>query len=177
MLLRKINAVLTLICTFLLLNHAVFIALYVFSQGRILNPLHAGAWVLVGACAIHAFISIDLAVSAHMEGEHRKCKSYPKLNRATIFQRVGGILLIPLIALHIAGATGAMTPPKLVHSILPPLFFAVALAHVAISAGKALITLGIGSARAVRITDAVMKIFCALTWVVDVVAFYVLYGF
>ena len=122
MLLRKINAALSLISTFLLLNHAIFIVLYIFSQGRILNPLHLGAWVLVGVVAIHAFISIDLAISAHMEGEKRKCKGYPKLNLPTVVQRIGGVLLIPLIALHVAGASGAMTPPKLVHTLLPPCF-------------------------------------------------------
>lgn len=177
MLLRKINAVLSLISTLLLLNHAVYIALYIFSNGRILNPLHSAVWGLVGVMALHAFISIDLAISAHMEAGKQKGKSYPKKNISTVLQRISGMLLIPLVALHIAGATGAMTPPKLVHSILPPLFFFVALAHTALSASKALVTLGIGSARFVRVADIVIKVFCALTLIADVVGFYVLYGF
>ena len=177
MLLRKINAGLSLISTFLLLNHAIFIALYIFSNGRILNPLHRASWLLVGIVAAHAAVSIAAAILSHAGAEKRTCKNYPKKNIPTLIQRASGMLLIPLIALHVAGASGAMTPPKLVHTILPPVFFLISLAHAALSASKAFITLGIGSAKVVRAIDVALKITCALTLVADVVGFYVLYGF
>lgn len=177
MLLRKINAGLSLLSTLFLLEHAVFIALYIFSHGRILNPIPYAAWILAGLVAMHAFISIDLAISAHMDGGKQKYKSYSKMNISTVIQRVSGVSLVLLITLHIAGATGAMTPPRLIHSVVPPLFFLVALTHTAVSFSKALITLGIGSARFVRAADIVMKLICALTLVADVVGFYLHYGF
>lgn len=177
MLLRKINAGLSLFSTLFLLEHAVFIALYIFSRGRILNPIPKAGWILSGLVAAHAFISVALAISAHRNGGKQPYKSYPKMNLSTVIQRASGILLLPFIALHVAGATGAMTPPRLIHSIVPPLFFLVALAHTAVSFSKALITLGIGNARFVRVADIVMKLICVLTLVADIVGFYLLYGF
>ena len=80
--------------------------------------------------------------------------------------------MVPAAALHIAGATGAMVPPKMVHAIVPPLFFALVLSHVAISTGKALITLGIGNAKSIRVVNLVMKVICGVTWIAGVIGIY-----
>jgi hypothetical protein len=107
-----------------------------------------------------------------MEGETRKVKSYPKMNRVTIFQRVSGLLLIIFAVLHIAGASDAMNPPHIVHTIVPPLFFAIALAHAAFSTDKAFITLGIGNARFIKVLSVIIKVICALTLIASIAGFY-----
>ena len=121
---------------------------------------------------IHAIISIVLAVLGHKGAEKRKCNGYSNLNKPTYIQRASGILLIPLTVLHILGTTGITHTPQVVHAILPPLFFAVCFVHVAISTNKAFITLGIGNATSIKIADALIKAICGITWVADVVGFY-----
>ena len=81
--------------------------------------------------------------------------------------------MIVFTVLHVLGATGAMQPPQFVHVIVPPIFFALSLAHVAVSASKALITLGIGNAKIVKITDIVIKLICCVTLIADVIGFYI----
>ena len=172
MLLRKINAIISLLTTLFLLHHAISTSVWMLSKGSVEQSAPLAPWILAGLMAAHAFISVYFAVSAHTEVEKCKVKSYPKLNRATIFQRFSGILLIIFTALHIAGASGAMQPPQIVHTIIPPLFFTIALAHAAISTDKALITLGIGNARFVKAVGIFMRIICAATLVAAVIGFY-----
>ena len=172
MLLRKINAVFSLLSTVLLLTHAIIVAIWTLSRGHIAISAGIMPWVLVGIMLTHAMISIDLAISAHSEGEKRKFKSYPKLNIPTMVQRISGILLILFTALHVAGAAGFMQPPHLVHAILPPLFFTIAMMHTAISAGKAFITLGIGDAKVYNKIDIAIKLICAVTLICDITGFY-----
>ena len=61
----------------------------------------------------------------------------------------------------------------MLHAVLHPLFFAAALAHVSVSTSKALITLGIGNAKAVKIVDTVMKILCPAIFAAAVIGFYI----
>ena len=121
MLKRKLNAVASLLTTVLLLAHAILLSVYMLSGGRSFRPAGFMGWVLMGVMICHALVSIDLALSAHVEENTRKGKQYPKLNIPTILQRITGLLMVPAAALHIAGATGAMVPPKMVHAIVPPL--------------------------------------------------------
>ena len=172
MLMRKINAIISLLTTLFLLDHAMFTSVWMLSRGSVAQSAPMVPWILAGLVALHAFISIDLVISSHMEGERRKVKSYPSMNGATIFQRVSGILLIVFTALHIAGASGAMQPPQIVHTIVPPLFFAIALAHAAVSTDKALITLGIGNARFIKAVGVIVKVLCAATLVAATIGFY-----
>ena len=172
MLIRKINAILGLLTTFLLLDHAIFNAVWMISRGTIEKHVNFMSWILFILMLAHAVISIDLAISAHSETEKHKGKLYPKLNAATIFQRASGVALIIFAGLHVAGASGFMQPPRLVNAIIPPLFFVIALAHVAVSTGKAFITLGIGNAVFVKCVDIVTKVICAITLVAAVIGFY-----
>lgn len=172
MLLRKINAIISLLTTLFLLDHAIFSSVRMLSKGSVEQSAPVVPRLLVVLMAVHAFISIYFAISAHKNAEKRKVKSYPKMNRATIFQRVSGILLLIFTALHVAGASGAMTPPCIVHTIVPPLFFVIALAHAAVSTDKAFITLGIGNARFVKAVGIVMKVICAATLVAAITGFY-----
>jgi uncharacterized membrane protein len=200
MLLRKINAGLSLLSTFFLLEHAIFVSLFILSNGLIHNPIPFASWILTSLVAIHATISITLAIFAHKKGGKQTYKTYPKMNAATILQRVSGILLILLIVLHIVGvmgafqvpeasdalltsgatsdvgpsgpadATGAVQPLQILCLIVSSLFFALALAHTAVSVDKAFITLGIGNARAIKVISIVTKLVCAATLVASVVS-------
>lgn len=78
-------------------------------------------------------VSIFLGILAHKGGQRQKYRTYPKLNLQTLLQRITGVLMILFTALHVAGAAGFMTPPPAVHAIVPPLFFAMVLAHVAVA--------------------------------------------
>ena len=172
MLLRKINAVLSLLCTFLLMDHAIFHAVWMLSDCSIEKNASVMSWVLFGAMIIHAYISIDLAISAHTGIEKRKCKNYPKMNIPTIVQRASGVSLIVFSVLHVLGTVGILQPPQIVHAILPALFFTIALMHTAISTSKALITLGIGNAKFVKGADIAVKVLCVVTLIADITGFY-----
>jgi hypothetical protein len=65
-----------------------------------------------------------------------------------------------------------MTPPHIVHTLVPPIFFAVALAHTAVSTSKAFITLGIGNAGFIKVFDVIIKAICAATLIATVIGFY-----
>ena len=172
MLTKKINAVLSLIITVLIFAHAVSMALCMLSMGKIDRIPEPMSWALSGLVLLHAFICIYSAVAAHSGGEHKKSKSYPKLNRATNIQRISGLLMVVFTGLHVAGAAGFMTPPRIVHAIVPPIFFAIVMAHVAVSTSKAFISLGIGNARFVKRADVFVKVFSVLTLVADIVGFF-----
>ena len=172
MLLRKINAGLSLLSTFLLMDHAIFNAVWMLSMGSIAKNMNSMPWILFGVMVLHAFISIDFAISGIVNSSGHKYKKYVKLNISTIVQRISGFLLMILTLLHIAGTMGYIHPPKIVHAINPPLFFAIALTHAAVSTSKALVTLGIGNAKFVKIADIAVKVLCGLTLVADVVGFF-----
>lgn len=172
MLMRKVNAILSLIATFLLLDHAIFLSVWMLTKGTIAQSAGFLPWILCGVVLVHAVISIGLGIAAHKGAEHTKVKQYKKWNRSTIFQRISGVLLVVFIPLHVAGAAGAIHPPKVVHAIVPLLFFTVSLAHAAVSTSKAFVTLGIGSARIVKVADRVIKVVCAATLVASLVGFY-----
>ena len=172
MLMRKINAGLSLLTSVFLLDHAIFNAVRMISGGTIEKSGTFMSWILFGLMLAHAVISIDLAISAHSETETRKGKSYPKLNISTIIQRMTGMVLIVFAGLHVAGAAGYMTPPPIVHAIIPAVFFTIALMHVAVSTSKAFITLGIGNAKFVKAADLVIKVICAATLIAALTGFY-----
>lgn len=172
MLMRKINAGLSLLTAFLLLYHAIFNAVRMISRGTIEKGGTFISWILFGLMLAHAFISIDLAISAHEGTEKRKGKSYPKLNAATFFQRISGVVLMLFAALHVAGAAGFMTPPPIIHATVPAVFFTIALAHTAVSTSRAFITLGIGNAKFVKAIDIVIKVICAATLIAALTGFY-----
>ena len=172
MLLRKINAGLSLLATVLILNHAISLSAWMLSKGAIPKSADFIPWVLAGVVLAHAFISIDLAISAHTSNKNRKGKKYAKMNRATIIQRISGVLMMLFIALHIAGATGYMHLPKVVYAIVPALFYTIVLAHVAVSTSKAFITLGIGNIKFVKVVDIVIKVICAATLIAALTSSY-----
>ena len=172
MLKRKINAGLSLLTTCLVLGHAISLSVWMLSKDAVPKPSGVMPWVLMGVVLVHALISIDLVVATYMDNLNRKSKKYAKINKATIIQRVSGVLMMLFIALHILGATGYMQPPKVVHAIVPALFYTIVLAHVAVSTSKAFITLGIGNAKLVKTVDVAIKVICAATLIAAFTSFY-----
>lgn len=171
MLIRKINAGLGLFINFLLLDHAIFYSVWMMSGGTIEKSAAFMPWVLMGLTIVHALLGMELAISGIMESAERKCKLYHKLNAATMIQRISGILMLLLIGLHIAGATKHFQP-KMLHAVVHPLFFVTVLTHIALSSGKALITLGIGNAKVIKIVDGIVKVICGLTLIICMTGLY-----
>lgn len=171
MILRKINALVSLLTTALLMKHAVFLSIWMLSRGSMAKADNGMPFVLAALMVIHALISIILGILVHKGTKKQACKSYPKMNIPTIVQRATGIMMIVLLGLHISGSANHFQP-KMLHAVIHPLFFAAALAHTSISASKAMITLGIGNAKTVKVVDAVMKIICIATFAASVVGFY-----
>ena len=172
MTLRKINACLSLVVVLLLFDHAAFNGVWMLARGAIVKSTDDISWVMFGAMMVHAILSIVLAILGHKGAEKRKCKGYPNFNRGTYLQRASGIALIVLTVLHIAGTAGPLRPPQIVHAVLPPLFFAIALIHTAISGSKAFITLGIGNTIVYKIADIAIKVLCGVILILDVIGFY-----
>ena len=174
--LRKINAGISLLCTGLLLNHTAVHAIWMLTHGRLpkitTNSYRIVPWVLVVLMLAHAAISIVLAVLGHKGSIKGRYNGYAKLNRVTYIQRFSGIALLLFSALHIAGAAGFMTPPPFIHAAVSAVFFTIALAHAAISTGKAFITLGIGNAAFIKAADIVIKIVCAAALIAAITGFY-----
>ena len=172
MLLRKINAGISLFITVLLLDHAIFHAVWMLSMGSVPQSGDFLSWVLFGFMMLHALLCIVHGVKDHKEKKQQEGNAYAKPNVETVMQRVTGVLLIVFTILHVLGTVGILQPPKFVHAVLPPLFFALALLHVAVSGSKALITLGIGNAKLIKVVDVFVKILCVVTLVADVIGFY-----
>ena len=170
--LRKINAGLSLITTFLLLDHAIFFSVWMLSRCSIEKSADFMPRILALLMITHAVICIIQAFQGHKGAEKRKCNAYPKMNIPTNIQRATGILMILLLGFHIAGAANHFQP-KMLHAVVHPLFFAAALAHTSVSTSKALITLGIGNAKVIKVVDIVMKVICGLTFAAGVVGFYI----
>lgn len=171
MTLRKINAVLSIVITVLLLDHAIFNAVWMLSKGSFAKTTVL-SWVLFGLMMVHAVLCIIFGIQAHRGEEKQNANAYTKVDISTKIQRIGGLLLIPFSVFHILGTIGVMQPPQVIHAILPPLFFALCMLHVAISGSKALITLGIGNAKLIKGVDIAVKALCAATLIAGVVGFY-----
>lgn len=168
MILRKINASLALLSTLLLLDHSSFHAIWMITGRSIPKSAGGLTFVLVLAVAFHAAISIALALLGHKGADKVPCKEYAGLNLSTMIQRMSGILLILLITLHVAGTVGGVYPPKIITAIVLPLFFTTAFAHASVSASKAFVTLGIGSAGFIKVTDIVLKVICLAILIADI---------
>lgn len=171
MVLRKINAGLSLLTTLLILDHTVFMSVWMLSAGTIQQSASKMPRILTVLVVIHAVLSIILVFRSRKGAAGQGYKAYPRENWKTYLQRITAVVMLLLLALHIIGAIRGLQP-KLLHGILHPVFFAAVLGHTAVSAGKALITLGIGNARVIRIVDVVMGILCAGIFLASVAGLY-----
>ena len=172
MLLRKINAWISLATAVLLVGHAMLGAIEQLSRHRIPVPAPWMSSVLMGLMITHAMLSIMMVLSHLEEAGERRYRTYPNQNSATYAQRLTGVLMILLFALHYLGASNGLQS-RILHAILHPLFYAVVFAHTGISTNKALITLGFGNAKAIRVIGVVVRVICVTTLIVGVSGLYV----
>ena len=171
MILRKINAALSLVASFLLFHHAAHLSIWMLSKYTIQRPPMILSWILLGFMAAHAILSIIMAFLGHKGAEKRKCNEYPKMNIPTYLQRATGMIMIFLIGLHIAGPF-VRYQPTVLHAIGHPILFLLSLSHLSVSVGRGLITFGIGNAAIIKVIDVVAKILCILTLIASIVGFY-----
>jgi hypothetical protein len=170
MLLRRINAVISLLLSFLLIFHAGTLSVWMLSRCSIAKPADFFSFILMPLIVVHIVLSLIPAILAHKGTEKHPSKSYPKMNLPTVIQRATGILMIVLLPFHLTGAASHYQP-KMLHAVLHPLFFAVIMAHTSISVSKALITLGIGGAKTVKIVNVIMRVLCMAVLVMGVIGF------
>ena len=124
---------------------------------------------------VHIILSIATAILGS-GGKDKDGRVYKKENIKTIIQRVFGVLIILLLVPHIIGM-GNHLVPKILHSIIHPLFFLVVYGHTAISFTKAFITLGIGNAKLIKVVDRIIMILCVLIFIASIIGLYlVMYG-
>ena len=170
--LRKFNAGLSLLVTFMLLMHAIMLAIWMLSRGALAEPNNPMPFIMAMLTVVHALLSIGLLIAGNKDRTSIKGRHYPKQNVPMIIQRVSGVLLLIFSWLHIAGTVGIMTPPPLVHDIVPPVFFTIAMAHVVISTPKAFITLGIGNAKFIKALSIAIRVLCLVVLIADIAGFY-----
>lgn len=169
---RKINAALGLLAAVLLLDHAIFFSIWMLSRCSIAKSGEVLPMLLACVMIVHMLFSIAILITDKKGAKEKKHKVYYKLNIETYIQRITGVLIILLIALHLFGAANYFQP-KMLHAVLHPLFFGAALAHVSVSVGRALVTLGVGSAGAIRVINIAMKALCCAIFVAGVIGFYI----
>lgn len=181
MTLRKINAVLSLVTALLLIDHAGFYTVWMLSRGSIAKSADNMPMILACLVLVHALLSIAILVRDRrgakiqaLEGQAPKTqapKTYPKQNIPTYIQRISGVLMLVLLGFHIAGKVTSFQP-AILHAIIQPVFFAAALAHISVSVSKSMITLGIGTAKIIKIIDIIMAVICGVILVAALIGFY-----
>lgn len=169
--LKKINAGVGLGATVLLMIHAIYCSVWMLSRCSIAKYADAFPRVLSAVMAVHVILSAVIMLTCRRGKRGEKDKKYLRLNIETYIQRGTGILMLLMLGLHIAGSFNHFQP-KLLHAALHPVFFAVSLLHVSVSAGRALITLGVGGAKTVRAVNIAMHILCGATFVAGAIGFY-----
>ena len=173
---RKVNAVFSLVCTFLILVHSSYDAIWMMGRGLVPNLPKPMAFILMGAVIIHTILSVVTAILGSGGKSEIKGTMYKKENVQTLVQRIFGILMVLLLVPHIIGM-GNHLAPKGLHSIIHPIFFLAVCGHTGISASKAFITLGIGNAKTIKVIDIVARILCILIFIASIVGLYlVMYG-
>lgn len=170
--LKKINAALGLLSIVAMLLHIGYtvFAYLAFYYNPTLKLLTAIPFMVL-AC-LHAVCGM-LAVFIQADGT--RLDLYPKQNLRTILQRASAAMILPLLILHI-NTYGLLKSSSdaghwLWFALLmlgQPLFYGVALTHVAVSVTRGLITLGLLTSidRQKRI-DRVVYILCALAFAVS----------
>ena len=171
--LKKINAALGLLSILAMLLHIGYtvFAYLAFYYNPMLKLLTAIPFMVL--VCLHAVCGM---LTVFLQADGTRLDLYPKQNLRTILQRVSASLILPLLILHINTygllASTAEAGRWLWFALLmlsQPLFYGVALIHVAVSVTRGLITLGLltSSDRQKRI-DRVVYILCGLAFAVSI---------
>lgn len=168
--LKKINAALGLLSIPAMLVHIAYtvIAYLMFYYNESLKILTAIPFMVL--VCLHAVCGM---LTVFLQADGTRLDLYPKQNLRTILQRASAALILPLLILHIntfgllQSAVGAGQWLWFALLMLSqPLFYGVALTHVAVSVTRGLITLGLLSSREKqKKIDRVIYILCAAAFV------------
>ena len=166
--LKKANAVLGLLSAPLLLMHIGY-TVYSFLT-MYYNPALKKATAIPFAITVvlHAVCGM---LSVFLMGDGTRLGLYPKQNRKTVVQRVTAAFIFPLLILHLrafdvlrtCAGKGLWGPFGLV-ILLQVIFYAVVLAHTAVSLTRGCVTLGWLSSREkqTRIERVILVVFAAV---------------
>ena len=167
---KKINAVLGIAGSASVLIHIGYViyAYLTFYYNPLLTNIF-GYTTLVLSC-LHIILCGVIFFFVHDKGNGMR---YPGLNMRTVIQRVSGVLMMMMLILHIntfkllsslSGSDRVLFVAVMASQVL---FYAFALLHVALSAGNALITLGlIQSIGSRRRFDVFIWLLCAVLFIV-----------
>lgn len=163
---KKINAVLGISIIVIFLVHIIYeiVAYLTFYYNPAVTKIIA--YTALGAVALHILMSIYIVAFAHDKGKGMK---YPALNARTLIQRITAVLMTVLVIFHMNTfkllSMNAKTnmPAFVLVLAVQIIFYASVLLHVAVSAGNALITLGlVTSGKTRKKIDIVVWIICAV---------------
>ena len=164
--LKKINAALGLLSIAAMLLHIGYtvFAYLAFYYNPTLKLLTAIPFIAL-AC-LHAVCGM---LTVFLQADGTRLDLYPKQNLRTILQRASAALILPLLILHASTAEAGRWLWFALLMLSQPLFYGVALIHVAVSVTRGLITLGLltSSDRQKRI-DRVVYILCGLAFAVSI---------
>ena len=173
--LKKINATAGLLSAMALLLHVgytvyAYLAFYYNPALKLLTALP----FMVLTC-LHAVCGMS---AVFLQTDGTRLDLYPRQNLRTILQRISAALILPLLFLHLntyellrASAEGGRWLLFTLLMLSQPLFYGVALTHVAVSVTRATITLGwlTGREKQKRI-DRIICILFAVVFAVSVYA-------
>ena len=173
MIIKKINAVLSLLAVPAILAHIgytdyAYLAMYYNPGLKSLTSLP----FMVLAC-LHAVLGM---AAVFLQADGTSLGLYPKKNIRTVIQRLSAALILPLLILHLNTFTllksAAQAGQWFYFTLLmisQPLFYASVLLHVAVSVSRALITLGwLSSREKQRVIDRCVYVLFALVFAVTV---------
>lgn len=164
---KKINAILSLISIALLFVHAVYhtVSYLLYYYNPLVTKLLG--YILFALILTHAVLSVIVVFILH----DSKKISYPRNNIKTILQRISGFSLLLIIFTHIrhfaildsyVGSSGFT-----VALIVEIVFFGLIFLHIALSFSKAFISLGlITSMKSAKICDITVSVICAACFVI-----------
>lgn len=175
MILKKLNAVLSLLTLLGVLVHVGYIvfAYLTFFYDPVLKKLTAYPFMI--AFCLHALLGVVIVLT---RGEVKGAGYYPSLNIKTVIQRVSAALMLLLLYFHIcmfdlmSAASGqGLWPLWWFLVFLEIMFFAAVIAHISVSFTGALITLGwLSSMEIKKKTDRVAYILGTLIFILTVYA-------
>ena len=153
---KKLNAVLSLIITFLLVDHTIACSIHMI-QNDYSQSLPGPAWLLAVLVAVHALASLYFVFVRH----DSKFIKYTAQNVRTILQRDSGFLMVIAGIIH---AFSASTRENMILFCVSHLFVVLfSMLHTAVSVPNALVTLGIvTSERKHKIIFLLCAVVCAL---------------
>ena len=171
--LKKINAVLALLTTLFILIHIgyntyCYLAFYYNPTLKMVTSIP----VMISVC-LHGILGM---LAVFLMGDGTKLTTYPKQNIRTIIQRVSAALIFPLLILHLntfnilkSCSEEGIWPRFILVIFCQIIFYGIIILHTAVSATKALITLGllISPAKQKKL-DRIIYIVAGLVFVIAV---------